>query len=187
MVPSRKSLTAGFGLLSLLVLAGVASAQPSESVAQASPAIRASMSFVVNLVVGGILIAVLPAYTRNALGEIRDDPGGSFIWGLGIGIGGLIAIIVLAITIIGLVVAIPGILLFVALSAAGSAVATVFLGSTVARLLSNSRPPLSLSLVIGALVTAAFSVVPLVGGLILFVVETVGLGVVGRDLYRSWS
>ncbi|WP_416839811.1 hypothetical protein [Haloferax sp. DFSO52] len=187
MALQRKSLSASLGLLGLVALAGVASAQSYESASQISPIFRAGLSFAIDILVGGVLVAALPTYTRETLAEIRDDPGGSFLWGLLVGIGGLIALIVLAITVIGLIVAIPGFLLFIVLSVAGGAIATVFLGSTVTRLLSDSRQSLGLSLVIGALIAATFSVIPLIGGLVLFVVDTIGLGVVGRNVYRSWS
>ncbi|KTG30761.1 hypothetical protein [Haloferax profundi] len=190
MVPLRKPLAASLGLVSLLAFAGVTSAQTVETTQQFSPVFRGLTTFFVDIVVGGILVAALPAYTRDSISEIRDDPGGSFLWGLLVGIGGLVALVVLAITIIGLLVAIPGFVAFFVVALVGGAVATVFLGSTVTRVLSGrsqSRPSLGIALVVGAFVAAVLSVVPLVGGLVLFVVDTLGLGVVGRTLYRSYA
>lgn len=187
MVPSRKIVATCLGFVCALALAGIASAQNVESAQQLSPALRASLNFGIDIVVGGILVSAVPAYTRDALTEIRRDPGGSFLWGLLVGVGGLVALVVLAITIIGLLVAVPGLIAFFVLGIVGGAIATVFIGSAVTRPLTGDRPSLAISLVVGALVAALLSVVPLVGGIVLFVVDTLGLGVVGRNLYRSWS
>ncbi|ELZ70458.1 hypothetical protein C457_08404 [Haloferax prahovense DSM 18310] len=186
MVPPRTSRTALLSLLGVLALAGTAAAQNLESAQQLSPVFRAGVSFLIDLVVGGILVAAAPAYTRDAIAEIRDDPGGSFLWGLGIGIGGLIVLVLLAITIIGLLVAIPGFLAFILLGIVGGALATVLLGSLVTGTASGGSPPLGVSVAVGALIAAVLSLVPIIGGVILFVVDTLGLGVVGRNLIRSW-
>ncbi|MBC9986372.1 hypothetical protein E4P24_08285 [Haloferax sp. AS1] len=124
MVPPRTR-TALLSLLGVLALAGTAAAQNFDSAPQLSPVFRAGGSFLIDLVVGGILVAVAPAYTRDAIAEIRDDPGGS--------------------------------------------------------------PPLGVSVAVGALVAAILSLVPILGSVILFVVDMLGLGVVGRNLVRSWT
>ncbi|POG57134.1 hypothetical protein [Haloferax marisrubri] len=186
MVPPRTR-TALLSLLGVLALAGTAAAQNFESAQQLSPVFRAGVSFLVDLVVGGILVAAAPAYTRDAIAEIRDDPGGSFLWGLGVGIGGLIVLVLLAITIIGLLVAIPGFLAFILLGIVGGAVSTVLLGSLVTGTASSGPPPLGVSVAVGALIAAVLSLVPILGGVILFVVDTLGLGVIGRNLIRSWT
>lgn len=87
MVPPRTSQTALLSLLGVLALAGTAAAQNFESAPQLSPMFRAGGSFLIDLVVGGILVAAAPSYTRDAIAEIRDDPDGSFLWGLGVSIG----------------------------------------------------------------------------------------------------
>ncbi|MFK5602423.1 MULTISPECIES: hypothetical protein [unclassified Haloferax] len=186
MVPPRTRTTL-LSLLSVLALAGTAAAQNFDSAPQLSPVFRAGGSFLIDLVVGGILVAVAPAYTRDAIAEIRDDPGGSFLWGLGVSIGGVIVLVLLAITIIGLLVAIPGFLALVLLSIVGGAVSTVFLGSLVTGTASGGSPPLGVSVAVGALVAAILSLVPILGSVILFVVDMLGLGVVGRNLVRSWT
>lgn len=96
-------------------------------------------------------------------------------------------LVLLAITIIGLLVAIPGFLALVLLSIVGGAVSTVFLGSLVTGTASGGSPPLGVSVAVGALVAAILSLVPILGSVILFVVDMLGLGVVGRNLVRSWT
>ncbi|UVE49868.1 hypothetical protein KU306_13235 [Haloferax larsenii] len=187
MVPPRKSTSIGLTLLGVLALAGVASAQPVESTPQFSPTIQAAGSFIFNLVVGGLLVAAAPKFTRNLIDEIRSDPGESFIWGLLVGIGGLIVLVILAITIIGLLVAIPGFLAFFVLAIVAGGIATVFIGSLVVGMTSSESPSLGLSLVVGALITGVLSAIPFLGGLVLFIANTLGLGVLGRNIYESWS
>ena len=184
MVSPRRPLSATLGLLCVLALAGVASAQNADAARHLSPALRASVSFAVDLVVGGILVATLPAYTNDALDRIWRNPGESFLWGLLVGIGGLVALVVLALTVIGLLVAIPGFVVFVLLAIAGGALATVFIGRSIVGRLGSGSPTLGVSLVVGAFVAAILSVVPIVGGLVLFVVDTLGFGILGRDLYE---
>ncbi|WP_411968620.1 hypothetical protein [Haloferax sp. YSSS75] len=187
MVSPRRPLFATLGLLCVLAFAGVASAQNVDTARQLSPALRASVGFVVDVVVGGILVAALPSYTRDALDRIWRKPGESFLWGLLVGIGGLIALVVLALTVIGLLVAIPGFFAFILLAVVGGALATVFIGHSLVGRFGSGSPPLGVSLVVGALVAAVLSVVPLVGGLVLFVVDTLGLGILGKDLYETVS
>lgn len=187
MVSPRRPLAATLGLLCVLAFAGVTSAQNADAARQLSPALRASVSFVVDLVVGGILVVAVPAYTNDALDRIWRKPGESFLWGLLVGIGGLVALVVLAITVIGLLVAIPGLVVFFLLAIAGGALATVFIGHAIVGRLGSGSPSLGISLVVGAFVAAILSVVPIVGGLVLFVVDTLGLGVLGKDLYETVS
>lgn len=184
MVSLRKSLAPTLGLLCLVAFTGVASAQNADSVRQLSPALRASVSFAVDLVVGGILVASVPGYTRDALDRIWRKPGESFLWGLLVGIGGLVALVVLAITVVGLLVAIPGLVVFVLLGVGGGAIATVFIGHSIVGRLGGTSSSLGVSLVVGAAIAAVLSVVPVVGGLVLFVVDTLGLGILGKDLYE---
>jgi hypothetical protein len=192
MVPSRRATIAGVGLASVLAFVGVASAQsvPTGSVDAASrlsPTIRAAITFLTDLVVGGILVAAAPRYTRTSIDKIRNEPGESFIWGLGLGIGGTIAIIILAITIIGLIVAIPAGIVLVILGVVGGAVSTVFLGTILGEKVTGGTLSLAVALAIGAFTAAVLSVIPILGGLVMFVVDSFGLGIVGKQLYTSWS
>ncbi|MFC7203456.1 hypothetical protein ACFQJC_08025 [Haloferax namakaokahaiae] len=192
MVPSRSTAIAGLGLASLLAFVGVASAQsvPAGSVetaSQLSPTIRGAATFIVDLVVGGILVAAAPRYTRNSIANIRDNPGESLVWGLGLGIGGAIVIFILAITVIGLIVAIPAGIALAILGIVGGAVATVLLGSVLGEVATSGELSLALALVVGAFVAAVLSVIPILGGLVMFVVDSLGLGIVGKQLYTSWS
>lgn len=182
MVPSRRLLTPLVSLVALCSLAGVTTAQTAPDAPQLSPLVRLTIALVVNGLVGAIVVSFAPDYTRAVVDDIRDDPAVSFIWGLIAGIGGAIAIVILAITIIGLLVAIPGIFVYLFVAIVGGAVGTVALGAVLADQVTDST--LSLALVVGVVVSSLLSITPLVGPLVNWLVSTVGIGAV---VNRYWT
>jgi hypothetical protein len=64
-------------------------------------------AFVTTLVVGAILVAVAPGYVERMMDVLVDEPVGSFVYGLVCLVGALLVVLVLFITIIGILVAIP--------------------------------------------------------------------------------
>jgi len=186
-MPSNRPLIVGGSAIALLTLAGVAAAQSpgagSELGFGTRIGIRFAVALVVNLLLGGAAVALGPRYTAKRIGEIRSDPGAAFVWGLLVSIGVPIALALLAITIIGLVVAIPSILLLAAIGIAGSAIAVVWIGST---LVGDGDRPDGKAAVVGALVLAVAAAIPVLGNLLTSIVSLFGTGVVGRGLYESW-
>ncbi|QZY01096.1 hypothetical protein K6T25_11575 [Halobaculum rubrum] len=138
--------------------------------------------FVINLLLGGALVAFGPEYAARKLDEFRDDPGETVVWGLIVGIGVPIALGILAITIIGLVIAIPGALVLAGVGIVGSAVMVGVVGS----FLTHGGDPDGTAVLVGALVLALATAIPVLGGLINWLVTLPGVGMVGHDLYRSW-
>lgn len=182
MVPSKRLLTPLVSLLALCSLAGVAAAQSAPEAPQLSPLLRLAIALAVNGIVGLVVVAFAPDYTQSLVDDIRDDPAVSFIWGLLVGIGGLVALVVLAVTVIGLLVAIPGFFVYLFVAIVGGAVATVALGAVLVDTVADST--LSLALAVGVVVSSLLSIVPLVGGLVNFVVSTIGMGAV---VNRYWT
>ncbi|MFB6146695.1 MAG: hypothetical protein ABEJ08_03310 [Halobacteriaceae archaeon] len=80
-------------------------------------------AFVTTLVVGAILVAVVPEYTRGRMAALTDRPLGN----LGYGLAALLAVglltLLLVLTVIGIFLAIPLLLVAYLLWAVGSAVA----------------------------------------------------------------
>lgn len=181
-MPSTRLSTVTASLLALLSLASVAAAQPTPSTPQLSPLLRLSITLVVNGVVGLIVVAAAPDYSERVVDDIRTNPAGSFLWGLLATIGGFIALIVLAITIIGLLVAIPGFLVYFVVLVVGGILGTVALGALLVDTVSESS--LFVALAVGVVVSSILSLVPFVGGLANFVVSTVGIGAV---VNRYWT
>ncbi len=143
-----------------------------------------AIGLVVNLVLGGIVVAVAPDYLRTIVDDIRDSPGEMALYGLLAIVGGFVALIALAITIVGLVVAVPGAIVFGLYLGVTSLMSTIAVGYLL--LDSVSDATLWTGLLVGALLSAAFAVIPVVGGIANFVVGLFGTGAVSVRLYRNY-
>ncbi|WP_251341225.1 hypothetical protein [Haloplanus halophilus] len=186
-MPSTRSARVGSAatvLVAALSLAGLATAQsplPTEFDLGLRLAARFGGAFVVNLLLGGLLLALAPEYTRRMVDDVRDDPGSAFLWGLLVGIGVPIALVLVAFTIIGLVITIPGLLALALVGLVGNAVTICWLGGV----LTDDVGAAAVGA--GALVLSLIAAVPLLGNLATTLIGFVGIGVVGRDLYTSWQ
>ncbi|MFC4247301.1 hypothetical protein ACFOZ7_09870 [Natribaculum luteum] len=132
---------------------------------------------VLTLIVGGLLIAFVPDYTRRVTDRALEEPGRVFLWGAGISIAVIVVAVVLAITVVGIIVAIPLLIAF----ALFALVAGEFGYLAAGRLVSDDWLP---ALGVAALVAAVVGSVPLLGGLVAFGISSVGIGSVVVD-YRA--
>ncbi|MEF8856662.1 MAG: hypothetical protein V5A16_04505 [Haloplanus sp.] len=89
----------------------------------------------------------------------------------------------LALTIIGLVITIPGLIALFFVGLVGNAVTVCWLGT----LLTGHDGPDGGAVGVGALVLALVGAVPVLGNLATTLVGFFGLGVVGHDRYTSWQ
>lgn len=186
--PARRPVAAvALVTATVLALTGIVAAQPSSGGGELSLGVSIGLliiaGFLINGLLAGALVAIGPSYATQTVTEIRDDPGGAFLWGLLVGIGVPIALGLLAITIIGLVVAIPGSIAVTIIGLIGHAVAVVWVGTLVSRGDHVGGKAAGL----GALVVAVVGAIPVLGRLIIIVVGYFGIGVVGRRLYVSWE
>lgn len=183
-MPSTRSLALAVGAAVLAGLQGVAVAQPTGAAGDggflAGVGIRLVAGLVVYLLLGGGLVALAPGYAEETVAEIRDDPGSAFGWGLVVGILVPIALGILAVTIIGLVVAIPGFVVLFFLGLVGNAVTVAWVGTWL-----GDRRPGGEEALIGAVVMAVVGAVPVLGSFVTTVVGFFGLGVVSRRLYED--
>lgn len=185
---SIRSLARGGGLvLAILAFSGLAAAQSPNGGAELGPGTRIGIRFVVGLVVnlllGGLLVALGPRYAREAVDAIRDDPGGAFGWGLLVGIGGPIVLALLAATVVGLVVAIPGFVVLVVVGLVGNAVTVVWVGDS---LVGSGTDVDAGAVGAGALALAIPGAIPVLGNFVTAILGFFGLGVVGRGLVAGW-
>ena len=176
-----------FTLVILLAAVGPATAQEPHA-PQFGLGLGVTAQFVVSLfftlVFGAIIVAVAPDFLRTIVSDVRESPGEMAIYGLAAVVGGFVAIVVLAITIIGLVVAVPGAIAFGLYVAVTSLISTIAVGYLL--LDSVSGATLWSGLVVGALLSAVLSVIPVVGGIVSFVVGLFGIGAVSKRLYDSY-
>jgi hypothetical protein len=154
-------------------VAGVALARPqSPHPTAASPLVSVAGSLVVSAVVGLLVVGIVPEYARSIVERVRRRPGESVLYGLAAYVATFVAIVALAITIVGIVVAVPGAFAFAVVVAVGgvlgwTALAAVIVGSD----RSLVGPVLA-----GAAVAAVVGLVPVLGGFVNAVVSAAGVG-----------
>jgi hypothetical protein len=175
-------------LLSLLCVAvAPASAQTWVS-SDLAPEVGIPLQFVISLLVyvvaGGIVLAVAPEFTERMAERIRDDAAMSFVSGLVALVVTFVLTVLLAITVIGLLVVIPGAIVLVVVQVVGNTAALVALGSVTSE---TGRGSAFAALVVGALLLTAVSLVPILGGIVRFVVQTIGFGAVVAAYWESRS
>ncbi|WP_254522321.1 hypothetical protein [Natrinema caseinilyticum] len=141
--------------------------------------------FLVNGLIAGLLVAFGPRYAKQTVTEIQDEPDTAFGWGLLVLLGVPIALVLLAITIVGLVVSIPGLIVVGIVELVGTAVAVVWVGTLVTRHTGDRIGGKDAA--VGALVLSALESIPILGVFVTAFVGFIGGGVVGRRLYRWWQ
>lgn len=136
-----------------------------------SPSIGLSASFdavlgaFVTLVVGGGLVVLAPEFTERTTDRVLEEPGGTFLYGLGIVVAAFVLAVLLAVTVVGILLVVP---LLVALVVVGT-----FGFLATGRAVVDD---LGTALLVAVLVSAVTSGVPYLGGLVGFVIASMGSG-----------
>lgn len=134
-------------------------------------------SFLLTLLVGGLLMGIWPTYTRGRMDDIADQPLNTFLYGLGVILLLVVISAVLVVTVVGVLVAIP-LLLFVSLVwIVGSAVAFLLVGHRIAGDGDGWFKPL----LVGAAVNGGLALTG-IGGLVSFCLGAAGFGAI----LRAW-
>jgi hypothetical protein len=134
-------------------------------------------AFVTTLVVGAILVAVAPEYLERMIDTVREEPVGSFIYGLVCLAFVVLVAIVLVFTVIGILVAVPFILLSVLVWAVGAAIAYLAIAE---RLVGREDGAWLKPLLLAAGLNAALALTG-VGGIVAFGIGAAGFGAVLKD------
>ena len=142
--------------------------------------IQFGVSLVINLVVGGIALAVVPRYTRGLVGEVRERPIESLVFGIAAALAVLVATVLLAITVVGLLVVVPGLLVLAVVQLVASGIAIVAVGAALV-----GGDPDATALLVGSLVLSVVGLVPILGPLVDSAVSLVGFGAVAADYWAS--
>lgn len=136
------------------------------------------------LVFGAAAVLVFPDGVRDAVRRVRDAPGAALGWGVLALVAGPAAIGLTAITVVGLLLALPAAPTFlVAVLAAGAAGKAAVGYLLVARV---ADPSLWLGLLTGALLTTALYSIPLVGPALNAALWLFGVGAVSERLYERY-
>jgi hypothetical protein len=139
-----------------------------------SPSVRFGAGLALSLVVGGILLAGAPRYVDRIIGRIHDDTGISFLWGVGVLVLFIGSFVLLAITVVGIVIAIPLMIGFVVVAIVGNVLGYL-------AVLSGVVENRWLALVLAAALASLLGAIPVLGNLIGFVVGSLGVGAIARD------
>lgn len=126
---------------------------------------QAITSAVFTVIVGGLMLALAPDYTERTTDRIIENPGETFLFGLGIFVAAVIGIFLLAITVIGLLLAVPMVIAMAVIGVLGY----IAFG----RALVDDR---GAALLIAAVVSAFTAGVPILGGLVGFVLGCMAFG-----------
>ncbi|MFC6724113.1 hypothetical protein ACFQE1_06940 [Halobium palmae] len=178
MVSRRALRTVGTASAALTALVGTAVAQQPPAGPQLSLVTRLGIGLVVNLVVGAIVVAAVPDYVRSTADRIHDDPGGSFGWGLLAFIG----LIVASVLIVTVIVTIP---LLLILGLVGGSIATVAVGQFAVDVRRDGD--LWKALGVGVVALVLVGLVPIVGGVVNFVVGMLGGGAMVNEFRANRS
>ncbi|QLD88019.1 hypothetical protein HWV07_02780 [Natronomonas salina] len=126
---------------------------------------QAITSAIFTVIVGGLMLALAPDYTERTTDRIVEDPGETFLFGLGIFVAAVIGIVLLAITGIGLLLAVP---MLIAMAVIGVLGYIAF-----GRALVDDR---GAALLIAVVISAFTAGVPILGGLVGFVLGCMAIG-----------
>ena len=129
----------------------------------------------ITLVVGGLLIAVSPDRTRRRTDRALEYPVEAGFWGIASLIGVIGTVFLLAITVIGLVLAYPLLIAYVIFALVAGEYGFLAVGRLA---VEGLVPALAVAVVVSAVVAA----VPVLGSLLTFAITSVGMGTVLMEL-----
>jgi len=145
---------------------------------------RAFGSFLGTLIIGAIVLAFASDYVERMIDVVREKPVPSFFWGLGVLVALAVVTFVLVITLIGIIVAIPLLIVALIVNFIGSAIVYVYVGDRIADA-ANWETTRWGHLIVGAVVAGVVAAIPLVGGILSFVVSGIGVGAIVGSWYRN--
>lgn len=124
------------------------------------------------------------SYLERLIDVVREEPLPSFLWGIGTLVVLACVTFLLVITIVGILVAIPLLLVAFAVYYVGNVIVYVYLGGRAADGLGWETTRWG-HLLVGALGAGIVAAVPAVGGLASFVISAIGVGAIVHTWYRS--
>lgn len=142
-------------------------------------------SLLANLLLGAILLALFPAFSARLAGRVSDEPAKTGGIGLLTLVGGPILLALIAITIIGIPLAVLGAIAFGLGIWVGVVYGQYAVGAWVLR--RAGRDDRWIALVVGLVGFAILGAVPVLGGLFVFGALLLGLGALASGLRDSFK
>ena len=135
-------------------------------------------TFLTTLIVGAIMVALAPEYTRARMAGVLEEPVGTFLYGLVALVALFVVAVLLAITVVGLVLAVPLLILAYVVWAVGSAIAFLAIGDRFVGHEDGWTKALLVAAGINGLLTLTG-----IGGIVSFCVGAAGFGAVLRSYF----
>jgi hypothetical protein len=134
-----------------------------------------------------VLAAVVaPRPLASAANRAEESPGRSFVYGL-ISLPVIFVLcVVLAVSIIGIPLLLLLVPAYLALLFFGALVAAFFIGTRVLMITGRYRVGNALAAVVGALILAATTFIPVLGDLLLYALSLLGTGAIILALFSRW-
>lgn len=143
------------------------------------------------MLLGTVLILVFPKFAQDAAGTVASDPGKSLALGLALLVTLPVAAMLLMMTVIGIPLGMTVLLFYPLALVIGYLTAAYFIGERSAAKLRQgiamTRGRRILSLVLALLALAIIGLVPILGGLVIFIALLAGLGAWMLHGYRLYT
>lgn len=133
-------------------------------------------AFLTTAVLGLLLVALAPDFTQRMMGDVLDEPVGTFVYGLVSLLALLLLSFLLFITIIGIVVAVPVLLVAYVVWGIGAAIAYLAIADRIVGHEDGWTKPI----LVGAAINGVLTLTGL-GGLLAFCIGAAGFGAVLRE------
>lgn len=141
-------------------------------------------AFIANLLLGAVLLSLFPRFSEEVADRVIEDPVQSGLVGLGVLIAVPVVFVALLITVIGIPLALAGLVMFVLLAWVGLVYGRFALGMWLLSLLGGERTDRTwVALLVGLLIGGAIAAVPYVGGVVNLVIFLLGLGALALGVY----
>jgi cytoskeletal protein CcmA (bactofilin family) len=142
-------------------------------------------AFVANLLLGIALLALFPRFSGGVADRVRTDPVKTGLVGFGLLVLVPLSLAALLITIIGIPIALVGLLAFAFVAWIGIVYGRFALGMWILSIAGYEGTARNwVGLLLGLLLSAVLSTIPILGGLLNFALFLLGLGALARGLYR---
>lgn len=164
---------------------GIADARPP--VVAVPNWVGAVFGFFANVLLGAVLLLVFPAFSRGVATRVIHAPLRMGGVGLGVAIAVPIVLVLVAITVIGIPLALVGVLI----AAVAAWIAAVYgqfaVGTWIVSLADGSSDNGWLALVLGVLLVSLLGLIPILGGIVHLFVSLLGLGALALGLRTQWQ
>lgn len=135
-------------------------------------------AFLTTLIVGGLLVTFAEDYTVRMMASLLEEAVDSFLWGIVALLALLVVAVLLVITIVGILVAIPLLIVAYVVWAVGVSVAFLAIGDRIVGREDGWLKPL----LVGAAINGGLTLTG-IGAILTFVVGAAGFGAVMRDRF----